>query len=125
MKIKKRSLFPKWIRHFKELKGISVGECVDSASAISDEHIGHAHACNGDPHQGWICLKYKFHLTNKLTLLHEVAHLIANKKPGVRPHGKEWKKVVVDIGGTFKSFVYKRGSKYYRNLDYTYRNNKQ
>ena len=125
MKIKKRSLFPKWIRHFKELKGISVQECVDPDLTISDSHIAHAHAGDGDPYQGWICLHYKSTLKNRLILLHEVAHLIANKNPKTPNHGKLWKAAVVAIGGTFKAFVFKRDRKFWRNLDYTYRNNEK
>jgi len=125
MKIKRRSQFPKWIRNVKELKGIFVGGCVDKNVGIGDDHIAHAHSANGDPYQGWICLRLKFHLTNKLTMLHEVAHLIANKMPATPPHGRKWKQALLELGGTFKAFQYRRAGKTYKNLDYTYRNRKQ
>lgn len=124
MKIKKRSQFPKWIRNIKELKGIYIGGCVDG-SEIDEEHIAHAHSTNGDPYQGWICLRLRFHLKNKLTMLHEGAHLVANKIPGTPPHGRKWKQAVLALGGTFKAFRYRRAGKTYQNIDYTYRNRKQ
>jgi hypothetical protein len=120
MKIRKRSQFPKCIRHFKQVKGICIGECIDKNYAIQKGHGGHAH-CYGDQFNGWICLKYKYQLKERLTLLHEVAHLIANADPSVPPHGKAWRDVLVSIGGTFKSFSYTHGNLIHTNIDYTYR----
>jgi hypothetical protein len=102
--IKNKSKFPKCVQSFKELKGICIGKCIDKFSEIPTEHYAHAHSVNGDSHQGWICLKYKFQLKEKYTLLHEVAHLMANKLCSVPIHGKKWRKAVIEIGGTYKSY---------------------
>ena len=122
VKITKRKNFPKCIRKFKELKGICIGECVNKNSSIDKNHSAHAHSWSKP--KGWICLRYKYQLKEKLTLLHEVAHLIANS-PGTLPHGKEWKKAVKDIGGTFKSYKYTHNGHVYEYLDFTYRNRRQ
>jgi hypothetical protein len=104
--IRKRSLFPKCIRHFREVKGICVGRCINKKDDIKSKHAAHAHClplCK--PYQGWICLRRKNILKEKYTLLHEVAHLIANKAASTPSHGKKWRKVVVAIGGTYKLFL--------------------
>ncbi len=106
--IRRRSKFPKYVRHFVELKGICVGECINKSLLISTNEepaIGHAHSDHLDPYRGWICLEHKYLLKEKYTLLHEVAHLIANKFSWIPDHGKEWRKVVVKIGGTFKPYL--------------------
>jgi hypothetical protein len=125
MKLFFRSQFPECIRHFKDLKGICVGECVDPEETIGKKHAAHAHSFSRDKYQGWICLKYKYHLKQPLLLLHEIAHLIANKRYSTPTHGKRWRQALLKIGGTFKSFVYRRGNYIYTNLDYTYRPRKQ
>ena|SRR5271166_2423930 len=126
MKIRKRNQFPKCIRRFKQLKGICIGACVDNTSdGISKKHVAHAHCWKGDRNKGWICLRYKYQLKEKLTLLHEIAHLIANADDKVPPHGKKWKKVLLEIGGTFKSFRYTHNGITRQNIDYTYRSTKR
>jgi hypothetical protein len=122
MKITKRKDLPKCVRRFKQLKGICVGGCVDKSEGIRQDHIAHAHSCT-KKYKGWICLRYRYQLRERLTLLHEVAHLIVDS-PKALPHGKEWKKTVVDIGGTFKSYRYIRNGGEYEYLDFTYRHNK-
>ena len=124
MRITKRKDFPKCIRHFKELKGICIGECVDPSDKLDEGQAAHAHPYAGFPHQGWICFRHKYQLKEKLTLLHEVAHLIANKWLITPHHGKLWKAAVVAIGGTYKSYTYTHNYKTYEYLDYTYRNRK-
>jgi hypothetical protein len=119
MKIKKRSQFPKCIRHFKEVKAIYVGKC--PAGHLDDKHVGHAHCDPSDPYYGSICLRYKYLLKQRLTLLHEVAHLIANTDAKVPPHGKKWREALLAIGGTFKSFSYTHNGIISTNIDYTYR----
>lgn len=122
--LKKRKHFPKCIRNFKQLKGICIGQCIDKSCSISPQHIAHAHSAKSDPYRGWLCFRYKYLLKIKLVLLHEMAHLIANKNYKMPPHGKKWKAALLKIGGTFKSFQFKVGKRIYLNLDYTYRNTK-
>ncbi len=122
MKILKRAQFPQYAKRFKEIKGICIGGCIDPDDHMAKEHVAHAHSCSG-PFQGWICFRYKYYL-NKLTLLHEVAHLMANKSRLTPPHGKKWKQALLSIGGTYKSFCYSYKNKILKNLDYTYRNRK-
>ena len=119
MKIKKRSLFPKCLQKFKELKGICVRECI--AGIDMTDHAAHAHSASMDAYHGWICLKHAYHLREKLTLLHEMAHLLANTHPGTPHHGAAWKKMVTAIGGTFKAYTYKRGKYTVTYQDYTNR----
>lgn len=123
MKITKRSDFPKCLQPFKQLKGICIGKCVNKNNTISTNHIAHAH-CYGDGFRGWICLRFKYQLRERLTLLHEVAHLIANKSPKTPSHGKKWKDTVVKIGGTYKSYSYTHNYRTYTYLDFTRRSNR-
>ena len=120
MKIVKRQALPKCIRQFKKLKGICVGKCISGKDLDLKKEVAHAHAFN-DIYKGWICLHYKYQLKEKLVLLHEVAHLIGNNKIKHLPHGKEWKKVVQNIGGTFKPFKYIFKGKPEISPDLTYR----
>ena len=62
--------------------------------------VAHTHSTKGCKNQGWMCLRYKYQLKERLTLLHEVAHLIANTDEKTPDHGKKWRETVVDIGGT-------------------------
>jgi hypothetical protein len=107
MIIKNRSKFPKCIRKFKEIKGICVEECIDYIDPNPFKYNGyiieaHAHPLYFCPFQGWICLRKKKMLKDEGILLHEVAHLIANKLPWIRVHGKEFKKVCKEIGALIK-----------------------
>ncbi len=122
MKIRKRADFPSCVRQYKELKGISVGECVDKDIDIGKNHVAHAHCYNGDPHQGWICVRCKYHLKVRLLMLHEVAHLVACQARDVPPHGKIWRETLLQMGGTYKSYQYKDSvGKIHQTVDYTYR----
>ncbi len=123
MKIKKRSQFPKCIQKFKEVKGISVHDCIGGHDMA--DHSAHAHCFPGDPYRGWICAKYAYNLKERLTMLHEVAHLIANTSESIPFHGKIWKKAVERIGGTYKAYSYRHGNKRIGYPDYTYRNTKR
>jgi hypothetical protein len=123
MKIKNRNNFPFCLKPFKSLKGIAIGECIDKNNIIDDKHAAHAH-CYNDKFKGWICLRFKYQLKERLTLLHEMAHIIANKYQSIPPHGKLWKATLLKIGGTYKPFFYTHNGKTYENLDYTYRNSK-
>src|SRR5258708_3203530 len=118
--IKKRSDLPKCVRSFKQLKGICVGACIDKDDVIAKRGKAHAHCHKKDKYKGWICLRYKYHLKERLTLLHEMAHLISPAKPY---HGKKWKAALVKIGGTFKSYTYTHSGIPHKYMDYTYRNN--
>lgn len=125
--IKNRKNFPKCVQKFKQLKGISIGSCIDPNYTLGEKGstgiyaAAHTH-CIGGKYHGWICFRFKFQLKEKLTLLHEVAHLISYNPNA--PHGKDWKKTIVEIGGTFKSYSYKHGYKTSTYLDYTKRSRK-
>lgn len=110
--IRKRSEFPKCIRQFKEVKGIYVGGCIDGLEA--PKGTAHAHCVAGHHRTGWICLSYKYQLKEKLTLLHEVAHLIADKSVHAPDHGKKWRDIVESINGTYKSYACYSKRFYYR-----------
>lgn len=103
-----RNKFPICVRRFKELVGISIYQCIRNNDPFED-HAAHAHCFNNDLHQGWICLKWEHILYEKFTLLHEVAHLIADKriwKPSDTIfHGKKWREVVQAIGGTLDAYL--------------------
>ena len=124
MRITKRGQLPKCVRQFKQLKGIHIGKCIDKICDFDDGHVAHAHSHIGDKYRGWICLRYKYQLKERLTLLHEVAHLIANWCRLIPPHGKKWKEALLDIGGTFKAFRYTHNGITRENIDYTHRSTK-
>ena len=121
MKITNRKHFPSYLQRFLRLKGICIGTCINKNSDMDDLHVAHAHSSWNDPFCGWICLRHKFRLKQKLLMLHEMAHLIANVIPTTPAHGKLWKETVIHIGGTFKTFQYKTNGKVYEYLDYTHR----
>lgn len=124
IKLIRKYQFPKYLRKFKELKGICIGGCIDKERGIKEKHWAHAHPHGGfDKYAGWICLRHQFQLKMKLLMLHEMAHLLTPWY--CTTHGKEWRKALLSIGGTFKSFVYRMNNKIYTNLDYTYRPRKQ
>jgi hypothetical protein len=112
IKLTNRAGFPKCIRHFNELKGICIGDCIRQSGPM---HEGIGGAVGGVAHahpyvsyvsyvSGWICLKFKYQLKERLTLLHEVAHLIANTDVKTPAHGKRWRETVMAIGGTYKPY---------------------
>ena len=105
-----RQHFPKYLQKFKELKGICVGGCIDPAvtlgTGIPGECVAHGHRNHLDHYHGWICVQHKYLIRMKLTMLHEMAHVLVGYG---QPHGKEWKKRLVEIGGTFKSYSYSLG----------------
>lgn len=109
-KIIKPSNFPDCVREYDFLIGISVGSCIDPNNHepmmgdIYEE--AHSHSYYDDPYKGWICLGYECLLHDKYALLHEVAHLIANKSILVPAHGKEWRRAVKAIGGTYKPYTW-------------------
>jgi hypothetical protein len=79
-----------------------MGGCIDNRRRFTSDEIAHAHSYYSDPHRGWICLRYKSHIKDRLLLLHEIAHLIANKAWDIPDHGKEWKNILdwlMAIGG--------------------------
>lgn len=121
IKLIRKYQFPKYLRHFKELKGICIGGCVDKTD-INEDHFAHAHP-KGGINQGWICLRYKYQLKMKLLMLHEMAHLLVYTWN--TPHGLEWREALLAIGGTYKPFTYKRNGIWYINLDYTHRPQKR
>lgn len=106
-----RSLFPKCIRQFNEVRKICVGGCyrgeenyiVDGEKFFAHAHVIKAEYClrpEYDEFRGVICLKHKFLLRNKNLLLHEVAHLLTPHDS----HGKDWKETLLKIGGTTKRY---------------------
>jgi hypothetical protein len=121
-KITRRSQFPYCLRSIEEVKGICVGGCVDPTIEIMKRHAAHAHCRSGDLFQGWICVRRNYHTRFRLMMLHEAAHLIANKRLETPMHGRKWKQALVKLGGTFKPYSYKVGRFYHMVIDYTYRN---
>lgn len=107
-KLIKPKYLPKYIGQFKCVKGIAVGGCVDRRDSIEKENTAHAHNYQEDKYFGWICVRFNYSLRDKKTILHEIAHLIACG----RGHDKVWKDTVVKIGGTYKSYMVKRKSKF-------------
>ena len=129
-----RKKFPKCIREFEEIKGICVGGCIEDRQQLSHKNtnvssshkkvgkiIAHAHSLPGGKFYGWICLGHLFSLKKKKTLLHEAAHILARTRigPKIPTHGKEWRKVLNEIGGTYKSYSYKIGKNTYTHRDYS------
>jgi|GEM_PF-4309366 len=108
--IRDRNAFPKCIRFFSEVRGICIGNCIASRAlykvAFGTEEVAHAHSMVYDKHNGWICLRYKEQLNQPYLLLHEVAHLLVNKKEYISIHGKKWRDKLIEIGGTVFPYTY-------------------
>lgn len=104
--ITNRRFFPQFLRKFKQVKGVCLGECVDGCSIEEDclrdchndgfDIVAHAHSSPADEYRGWICLSTQVLLFDELTILHEVAHILS---PG--GHDKYWRATLKNIGGTF------------------------
>lgn len=98
--IEKRKDFPKCLRDHKQIKAISIGKCIGINHL--DRRGAHAHTDPTDKHYGWVCLSMHSQLRERFTLLHELAHFMVS--PSKPSHGKDWRKAVVKLGGTYKAF---------------------
>lgn len=92
-----KSQYPKYLKPFKMIKGISYGKCKFGY----DLDIAHAHCAKLQNEFGWICLDYKSRIRNRYILLHEIAHLIAGYK---NSHNDRWRRACLRIGGTIEEF---------------------
>lgn len=93
-----KSKWPKYLLKFKEIKGISYGKC-----KIGDQLVlGHAHCYPNYRGRGWICLRNKSTVRNRLLMLHEVAHLLVGAKNN---HNDVWRRALLRIGGTLDPFL--------------------
>jgi hypothetical protein len=125
LKLTQRSQFPACLQPIEQVEGICVGRCVDRQKGDAklatriinpNQQIAHVHVHTITYH-GWICLAWKFLLKEERVLLHEAAHLIAPSHSG---HGKEWRKALVAIGGTYKAYEINFRDYVIPILDYTY-----
>jgi hypothetical protein len=98
-----RNQFPEYVRQHECLKGIAVGACIKGLYIDPVKELAHAHMHG--KHKGWVCMLSELQ-GHKLALLHEVAHLLHSSFFELFhvPHGKEWRKYVVSIGGSYKAF---------------------
>lgn len=103
-------LFPKSVLKFDCVKGICVGKCIDIHHVTVKDSQAHAHV-GMNKYYGWICLRNIRQLSDSLLLKHEIAHLLTSKEKA--HHGKAWRKVVIEIGGTLEPYFHA-----YSNIQY-------
>lgn len=82
-----------WLLQRSGLEGVFVGGCI--SRGVGSRFRAKAHAHIDGKHKGWICFRSAKWLHLPELWLHEIAHIIA----GVG-HTDEWRKVLLDIGGT-------------------------
>lgn len=78
---------------FPEVTGLFVGGCVKRGEGSRFHAKAHAHTDN--PFMGWICVLSAKRLTDRMLMLHEVAHVITGLG-----HVDAWRKKLLEIGGT-------------------------
>jgi hypothetical protein len=116
MMITDRADFPECLRNIKAVNGIHVGGCCwIRPMRRKGKRVAYAHAHHlatgplgaDDPFRGFICLKYRYLLREPFVLIHEAAHIIANKT--TLTHHKEWRACVRKLGGTHRPFTMRNG----------------
>ena len=111
---------PAYARKYEELRGICLGGCIRYGWEKNwpgvpwprrkvGPQAAHAHPVGDREFFGWICSPYRFILTNKRLLLHEIAHLIVEDDKGSVGHSKRWKEAVIEIGGSLEEVRLTRG----------------
>jgi hypothetical protein len=90
-----RKHWPKYLREFDELAGVSYGRCVWPGHKVRDNEYGHSHSDVNDTHFGWVCIAYKSYIRNKEIMIHEVAHIFVGAEHG---HNATWRKWCVKLG---------------------------
>ncbi len=73
--------------------GVFVGGCVERGVGSRFRRKAHAHFQG--PHKGWICFLSARRLTERMLVLHELAHLLS---PG--GHDDRWREALLALGGT-------------------------
>lgn len=83
---------PKGVRFKQPVRGFHIGGCV-TGEALPDDVAAHAHLRGSEPKWaiGYICAGTRRELVG--TLLHELAHLIANDG-----HGEPWRREMRRLG---------------------------
>ena len=86
-----RSAWPADLQH-PEVHGVCIGGC-----AVTGKRLGslHAHAHTHDAYRGWICFRSRVTFAERLTRLHELAHVVTREG-----HTKRWREFLLQIGGT-------------------------
>jgi hypothetical protein len=97
-----RSLFPECIRHFTEIKGLSIGGCL--GGILGKDSVAHSHSklatkpsAMGKRYHGFICFRNQEVFENTETLLHEAAHILLGEKETIS-HGSVWQEKALSIG---------------------------
>ena len=104
-----KSKWPKWLRKYKIVKGISVKGCREGC-AWREGIMGHAHSDPKSKYHGWICFRHASCVRSGKIIRHELAHLLS---PLRSVHDKIWRDNLIAIGGTLKSFPVWVGNKRY------------
>jgi hypothetical protein len=86
-----RSAWPADLQH-PEVKGIAVGGCGPKGTRLGRLH---AHAHTRGESRGWICFRSNVSFAEKMTRLHELAHVVTREG-----HTKHWREFLLQIGGT-------------------------
>jgi hypothetical protein len=102
-----RKHFPKCVRRFDCLKGISIGHCI-AGRAMSEKANAHAHHYQDTSTYGYVCVdEWRTDVAFALTMLHEVAHLIhraEGNNMNEPDHGRHWREILSSIGGRYRPY---------------------
>ena len=88
--------WPAVLRPFEgRIKGLFVGGCVRRGDGSRFRAKAHAHFSSDAPYGGWICVLSAKRLDDRLLMLHEAAHVLADAG-----HVDKWRRVLLEIGGS-------------------------
>ena len=85
---------------YPQVKGVSVGRCVETGKPLAPDDMAHSHDGKNDSWKGWICTGKDSKLYGKdggasNLMKHELAHIVT-----AHNHDKLFKKVLRKVGGS-------------------------
>jgi hypothetical protein len=93
MPIVKHNCYPERLKRSWAVKGIFTGGCVERGDGSAFRAKAHAHIKG--PHEGWICVRAKWRLSDEALMVHELAHLVSGCG-----HNAKFRQTVLKLGGT-------------------------
>lgn len=84
-----------------EVAGVFVGGCVARGDGSSFRHTAHSHT--EGTHKGWICVRAARRLSERVLMLHELAHILTGEG-----HTDKWRAKLLELGGTLEGLEIKR-----------------
>lgn len=103
MSILKKTDYPRVLKAYPQIKGVSFGKCIsDKTNRWYEPYqvLAHTHVGEDDPHHGWMCFRDRYLLRDKQLVIHELAHLLTG-----HGHDNTWRDKVLELGGHLDSYL--------------------